>query len=1061
MTLMPVLTVALSLAGLAALAEVRDFSIADYGAKADGSKCTDAFAAAFAAAEKAGGGRIIVPCGRWFSGAVRFKSNCELHLAEGAEILFSQDPADYLPAVHTSWEGMECWNYCPLVYAYCCTNVAITGTGTLRAFDGEWKDTAWYPWVPQENGVRAARRQLYDWGAQDVPVAERQIWKTKDAHTRPHFVQFNRCKNVCLEGFRIRNSPFWTLHLFLCEDVEVHGLDVCAHGNNNDGIDIEMSRNVAVEDCTFDQGDDGVVIKSGRNHDAWKIGVPTENVSIRNCYVKNAHTVLGVGSEISGGVRNVHMRDCRAETPNRVFFLKTNRRRGAFLEDISCENVTCREVRDSVFEIDMDVLYEWAKFPDYRIALTRISNILAKDIRVGATKNLIDLKGDPRLPPRDIRVENVTADRIAGKRCQVKNVYGFVEDGMPNFALPRLTDSGDALSKSVYDRVFNRVVAADRACDARWVSLKTPAAIAAFQREVREKAVAALGGFPERTPLNGRTVGTLERPGCRIEKVLFESRPDFLVTGHLYVPTDPKFKAPFPALCAPCGHSFAGKAAPWYSHTGIFGAERGFVVLVYDPVDQGERYQKRDGRTTWSSTAEHNCIGVRAFLLGESAAQVRLFDGMRAIDYLASRTDVVDPKKIGVAGISGGGTLSSYVNAFEPQVACGSPSGFLSTVRDVFDNCGPQDAEQVIFGQLTYGLNHLGIVCLRAPSPILVSTSHSDFFPFIGSTDLAEKARKVFAAAGAPDRMDLLSVPGPHHWYTSQKDVQFAWMSKWLEGRPEAYAEDKRTVRWRHLGSDYCGGRGGLAYETPETRNVTETGFVLDRPGARSIYDIYREKLAALKAARAELTPARVRALTGIRPLAKLAATAVKTEGGVILVREDDETLMPIVVSRPAKASDLPPVLIVSDAGSRTELAKTVRACLADGRTVAVADIRGFGETSGSRHPFYGKKDGDEEIACCLMALGDSIVARRAEDVALVARQVAEMLGAKPVLRAEGRAAVPAAHAKYLEPELFAGFETVRAPASWEKLVADETIAYPFSCTVRGALAAYDWTDLN
>ena len=139
------------------------------------------------------------------------------------------------------------------------------------------------------------------------------------------------------------------------------------------------------------------------------------------------------------------------------------------------------------------------------------------------------------------------------------------DEELPDLKKTRVSDSAHELSSCVYDDVFNRIVAADRACDAKWLSLKTPDEVAAYQREVREKAVAALGGFPERTPLNGRTVGTLERPGCRIEKVLFESRPNFFVTGHLYVPEDPKLKGPFPALCAPCGHSFLGKAAPWYS----------------------------------------------------------------------------------------------------------------------------------------------------------------------------------------------------------------------------------------------------------------------------------------------------------------------------------------------------------------------------------------------------------------------------------------------------------------------------------------------------------------
>ena len=405
-----------------------DFSIANYGAVADGSKSTEAFAKAFDACANAGGGRVVVPAGKWFTGAIRFKSNCELHLSEGSEVLFSQDPNDYLPAVHTSWEGMECWNYCPLVYAYCCTNVAITGSGTLRAYEGKWPDTIWYPWVWQDNGIRAARRQLYDWGAQNYPVEKREIYKMKNANTRPHFVQFNRCKNIRWENFKVRNSPFWTLHLYMCDGAEVRGLDVYAHGNNNDGIDIEMTRNVLVENCVFDQGDDGVVIKSGRNQDAWRLNTPTENVLVRNCYIKDAHTVLGIGSEISGGVRNVRMENCRAETPNRVFYLKTNHRRGGFLEDISCENVVCRKVRNSVFEIATDVLYEWAKFPDYETKLTKIANITAKNITAGTTKDLILLNGDARMLPEKIKAFGLKADQITGHRCVVRNIKDFVED---------------------------------------------------------------------------------------------------------------------------------------------------------------------------------------------------------------------------------------------------------------------------------------------------------------------------------------------------------------------------------------------------------------------------------------------------------------------------------------------------------------------------------------------------------------------------------------------------------------------------------------------------------
>ena len=412
---------------VAALFRDADFPITGFGAKSDGSKCTDAFAKAFAAAEKAGGGRVVVPPGKWFSGAIRLRSNCELHLAEGSEVVFSQDPGDYLPAVHTSWEGMECWNYCPLVYAYCCTNVAISGKGVLRGYEGEWKETFWYPWVRQDNGIRAARLQLYTWGAENHPVEKRHIWRKENANTRPHCVQFNRCRNVRWEDFKVRNSPFWTLHLYMCENVSVRALDVIAHGNNNDGIDIEMSRDVVVEKCRFDQGDDGVVIKSGRNQDAWRLNRPTENVFVRDCEIVNAHTVLGIGSEISGGVRSVLMKDCTAGAVYRVFYLKTNRRRGGTLEDIVCRNLKVEKATASVFEIDADILYEWAKFPDYENRTTRIKDILAEDIRAGSVRDLVRLRGDASLPPENIRWRNLRADRISGSPLIAENVKDAVE----------------------------------------------------------------------------------------------------------------------------------------------------------------------------------------------------------------------------------------------------------------------------------------------------------------------------------------------------------------------------------------------------------------------------------------------------------------------------------------------------------------------------------------------------------------------------------------------------------------------------------------------------------
>ena len=432
---------------VAGLFKDRDFSIADFGAKPDGSKCTEAFEKAMRACEGAGGGRVVVPPGKWFTGPVKFRSNCELHLSEGAKVVFSQDPADYLPAVYTTWEGMECFNYSPLVYAYCCTNVAITGTGTLYGYEGRWPDTTWYPWVPQKNGIKAARLQLYTWGATDHPVEKREIYKMENAHTRPQLVQFNRCKGVVWRDFKVRNSPFWTLHLYMCEDALVQNLDVYAHGNNNDGIDVEMSRDVTIEKCRFDQGDDGIVIKSGRNRDAWRLATPTENVLIRDCNIVKSHTLLGIGSEISGGVRNVRLVNCRAGNVDRCIFIKTNRRRGGAIEKISVDGVEVANVKHDLVGLSVDTLYEWADFPDYENRTTVIRDITIRNVHGGKARCRVNIVGDAKVPVDGLRLENVTVESAEQNDhfVNVVNLYEGGNDSNQYMKFPELEETGKKL----------------------------------------------------------------------------------------------------------------------------------------------------------------------------------------------------------------------------------------------------------------------------------------------------------------------------------------------------------------------------------------------------------------------------------------------------------------------------------------------------------------------------------------------------------------------------------------------------------------------------------------
>lgn len=396
----------------------RDFKITKYSASPnDQSKNNRAIAKAIDACNKAGGGRVVIPAGTWQAGPIHLKSNVNLHFEDGAVLSFSDNPTDYLPAVMTSWEGLECFNYSPLVYAYNCENIAVTGNGTLQPKMGIWS-----VWFKRPKPHMDALKQLYAMGATDVPVNERQMAQ-EEYNLRPHLIHFNRCENVLLEDFKIRNSPFWTVHMYMCNGGVIRKLDVYAHGHNNDGVDIEMSKNFLIEDCIFDQGDDAVVIKAGRNRDAWRLNTPTENIVIRNCVIKKGHSLLGIGSELSGGVRNVYMHDCSSPgAVNQILQIKTNERRGGFVENIYMENLETGNAR-RVVAIYTDVMYQWRRIvPTFETKLTPIKNIFVNNIKTKNTDAIYELLGDVNLPIRNVEIKNVQVDKVNKFLNAVQNV---------------------------------------------------------------------------------------------------------------------------------------------------------------------------------------------------------------------------------------------------------------------------------------------------------------------------------------------------------------------------------------------------------------------------------------------------------------------------------------------------------------------------------------------------------------------------------------------------------------------------------------------------------------
>lgn len=385
----------------------REFPITDFGAKADGyADCTASIRRAVVACHEAGGGHVIVPPGTFITGPIHLLSGVDLHLDEGSALRFTTNAEAYLPVVFTRFEGMECYNYSPLIYAFGQENIAVTGGGVL---DGQADDDNWWRWkgsrttrngAPNQN---AARRRLVKMVADNVPVSERQFGT--GSYLRPNFIQPYRCRNVLIEGVRIRRSPMWEVNPVLCTNVIVRGLDIMSHGPNNDGCDPESSHNVLVENCLFDTGDDCIAIKSGRNNDGRRVGVSSANLVIRDCTMKDGHGGVTIGSEISGGCSNVFVENCQMDSPNldRVLRLKSNAVRGGIIQNVFLRNVEVGQVADAVLQIDF-VYEEGANGPYKPVA----RNIVMEDVTVKQTPRILNVVGFPAAEISNVRILDST-----------------------------------------------------------------------------------------------------------------------------------------------------------------------------------------------------------------------------------------------------------------------------------------------------------------------------------------------------------------------------------------------------------------------------------------------------------------------------------------------------------------------------------------------------------------------------------------------------------------------------------------------------------------------------
>jgi dienelactone hydrolase len=351
-------------------------------------------------------------------------------------------------------------------------------------------------------------------------------------------------------------------------------------------------------------------------------------------------------------------------------------------------------------------------------------------------------------------------------------------------------------------------------------------------RSVQERVRQSFGPEPERTPLNPRITGVVERDTYRIEKVIFESRPNFPVTANLYIPTGRKL--PLPGVVGSCGHSTNGKAANPYQSFAQGLARQGYVTLIFDPIGQGERLQYVDERLRpqhGNGVSEHLYAGNQQFLVNEFFGSWRAWDGIRALDYLLTRKEV-DPSHVGITGNSGGGTMSTWLIGLERRWTMGAPACFVTTMRRNLENELPQDTEQCPPGAIALGLDHADFLAAMAPKPLIVLTKERDFFDVRGGIEAFARLKHLYTLLGKPENVALQIGPTEHGYSQENREAMYRWFNK-VTGMSDAQSEPSLTI------------------EKDETLQCTERGQVAElKP--RTVFSFTQEKSKALATGRGQ-----------------------------------------------------------------------------------------------------------------------------------------------------------------------------------------------------------------
>ncbi|HTS67196.1 MAG TPA: acetylxylan esterase [Candidatus Acidoferrales bacterium] len=580
----------------------------------------------------------------------------------------------------------------------------------------------------------------------------------------------------------------------------------------------------------------------------------------------------------------------------------------------------------------------------------------------------------------------------------------------------------------------------------------------ARQQYWRRHMLSYVGGLPERTPLNPRIVGTLDRGDYRVEKVLFESRPTFYVTANLYLPKNGK--PPYPAILFPLGHETGAKAHEAWQRCLAGFARRGFVALAWDPLGQGERIQMYDEDLHDSkmpgSTVEHTIIGMQCLLTGTHVAQYTIWDGIRALDYLLSRPEV-DARRVGCTGNSGGGTHTAYLSGLDDRIQAAAPSCYITSWRRMLESIGPQDAEQVFPLWLKDGLDYPDYLYAFGGKPFLMLTAIRDFFPIGGARASFAEAHGLFAKLSLGDRITMFEADDGHGYSLPRREAAYRWFSRWLQGTENTEPE------------------GPLTLATAEELQCTATGQVkTEFPGAADVFSSNRKLAAQLRSERkpsAENVRRHARELTAYEaapgPVRVTRFGRLERPGYAVekLVYESEPGIsIPALLFLPDAGEPRKAAVVFADAAGKGAVGAEAAELAAKGYIVLAPDLRGFGETQLplDRRETFVRNFGDYKTALTALLIGKTMPGMRAADLVRAVDLLAtrgDVDASRLAVAGRGAAAIPALLAALFD-ERIRSLALDGMLASYESVVNERIQQGIVDQIIPSALKYFDLPDL-